>query len=73
MQLCVDARQEFLGKAAPDSAGEHESVGTVVANKQGSEVFAASLRQCATADDELLRFDDFEFDPAAAPLTAFVD
>ena len=72
MQLCVDARQEFLGKAAPDSAGEHESVGTMVANQHGSEVSAASLK-CVTADNELLRFGDFEFDPGAAPLTAFVD
>ena len=66
LQLCVNTCQEFLGKAGPDPAREHEPIRTLVADEQGPEVFPISFRQRVPAYNELLRFSDLEFDPGAA-------
>jgi hypothetical protein len=73
LQLRIDARQEFLRKTGPDSAGKHEPLRTLVADKQGSEIFPVSFRQRIATDNELLGFGDLEFDPRTAAPTAFVD
>jgi hypothetical protein len=55
------------------SAGEPKPVRTIVADQQGAEVFPASFGQCVSADNELLRLRDLEFDPGTAAPTVFVD
>jgi hypothetical protein len=52
LQLPVDARQEVFGKAGPNSAGEHKSVRTIVADQQRAKVFPASFRQRKAADNK---------------------
>ena len=72
-QFCVDACQELFGEAGPDSAREHETVRTIVADEQRAEVFASSFGERVAADNELLTLGDFEFDPGAAAPAVLVD
>jgi len=45
----------------------------VVADKEGSEIFAPAFRERITADNEFLRLGDLEFNPGTTAPTAFVE
>jgi hypothetical protein len=71
LRLCVDTCQESFGKAGSGSAGEQKPIRTLVANEQGAKVLPVSFWECVTANNELLKFGDLEFNPGAAASTAF--
>jgi hypothetical protein len=72
LHALVERGQYFFGETSPDSAGEEKSVWTVIADQQGTEIFAATFWWCVPADDELLLQGEFYFDPGAAALAGFI-
>ena len=73
VQCTMEVRQEPFREASADSAGEQETVRTLVTNKQRAEVFAAAFWRGVAADDKLLRSRQFHFDPGAPASTGLVE
>lgn len=44
LQAVVQCGQGFFGESSPDSPGEEEPIGSVVADEQSAEIIAAAIR-----------------------------